>query len=87
MTAQPPTNSQGSGPGVCGHCGTSIPPGGQKKCPLKHLKSSEAQTKILGFFQKQFSEEDKSLKSLFLFTVLYIYSLLCLYYLTISGIN
>ena len=58
MTAQPPTNSQGSGPGVCGHCGTSIHPGGRKKCPLKHLKSSEAQTKILGFFQKQFSEED-----------------------------
>ena len=58
MTAQPPTNSQGSGPGVCVHCGTSIHPGGRKKCPLKHLKSSEAQTKILGFFQKQFSEDD-----------------------------
>ena len=44
-------------PGVCGHCGTTMHPGGKKKCPLKHLKPSEAQARMYEFFQKQFGAE------------------------------
>lgn len=41
---------------ACGHCGF-MHPGGKKKCPLRHLKQSVAQAKMLEFLQKSFEGE------------------------------
>ena len=51
------TKSHNSSPGVCGHCGTSIHPGGRKKCPLNHLKASVAQERMSKFFKEQLGGE------------------------------
>ena len=40
--------------GVCGHCNTSMHPGGKRLCPLKNLSKEVAQQKALGAFAKMF---------------------------------
>ena len=68
--------SHNSSPGVCGHCGTFIYPGGQKKCPINHLKALVAQERMSKFSKSNLGG-NKIPKSLF-HSVGYIFCIYCI---------
>ena len=44
--------TQAPGHGACGHCGTTLHPGGKKSCPLKHLSKEATLRKVTEIFSK-----------------------------------